>query len=87
MSAWVLLSIMAAAFQTLRFMLQKQLSMGALSATGATFARFVYAVPFALVVSGAWMASQAARASPRRAKPSWAVGRGPGAPPVPAQTR
>ena len=47
MEPWIALSIMAAAFQTLRFMLQKQLSMGALSALGATFARFAYAAPFA----------------------------------------
>lgn len=50
---WILLSVMAAAFQTLRFMLQKSLSMGTLSALGATFARFVYAAPMAIfVVSG-----------------------------------
>src|SRR6056297_432155 len=44
--AWVFLAVMAAAFQTLRFMLQKSLSMGALSAGGATLARFLYAAPF-----------------------------------------
>ncbi|MEO0567676.1 MAG: DMT family transporter [Pseudomonadota bacterium] len=44
---WILLSIMAAAFQTLRFMLQKSLSMGTLSSLGSTFARFFYAAPFA----------------------------------------
>ncbi len=44
--AWVYLSIAAAAFQTLRFVLQKRLSMGTLSAGGATFARFVYSAPF-----------------------------------------
>ncbi|MTJ05961.1 MAG: DMT family transporter [Sediminimonas qiaohouensis] len=43
--AWIFLSIAAAAFQTLRFVLQKRLSMGALSAGGATFARFVYSAP------------------------------------------
>ena len=46
MQAWVYLSIAAAAFQTIRFMLQKQLSMGALSTGGATFARFFYSAPF-----------------------------------------
>ena len=50
MDAWIILSIAAAAFQTLRFMLQKQLSLGALSAGGATFARFAYSAPF--VVAG-----------------------------------
>lgn len=42
---------MAAFFQTLRFMLQKKLSMGQLSALGATFARFAYAAPFAAVLA------------------------------------
>lgn len=46
MEPWIILAITAAAFQTLRFMLQKHLSMGALSAGGATLARFIYAVPF-----------------------------------------
>ncbi|TVR46509.1 MAG: DMT family transporter [Rhodobacteraceae bacterium] len=46
MELWIILSITAAAFQTLRFMLQKHLSMGTLSAGGATLARFFYAVPF-----------------------------------------
>lgn len=45
MEAWVFLSIAAAAFQTLRFMLQKHLSTGTLSAGGATFARFAYSAP------------------------------------------
>lgn len=45
---WILLSIAAAAFQTLRFMLQKTLSGGALSAGGATLARFFYSMPFVL---------------------------------------
>ncbi|SEQ27429.1 DMT family transporter [Thalassovita taeanensis] len=44
--AWIFISVAAAAFQTFRFMLQKHLSMGALSAGGATSARFVYSVPF-----------------------------------------
>ncbi|MEM9968093.1 MAG: DMT family transporter [Pseudomonadota bacterium] len=43
---WVLATCAAAAFQTVRFMLQKQVSTGTLSASGATFARFVYALPF-----------------------------------------
>ncbi len=50
MEAWVILSVAAAAFQTVRFMLQKQLSLGALSAGGATLARFAYSAPF--VVAG-----------------------------------
>lgn len=51
MEAWITLAIAAAAFQTVRFMLQKTLSMGPLSAGGATLARFFYAVPFVLPLS------------------------------------
>ncbi|SCY96261.1 DMT family transporter [Paracoccus tibetensis] len=46
MEPWIALSVAAAAFQTLRFMLQKRLSMGMLSAGGATLARFWYSSPF-----------------------------------------
>ena len=56
MEAWIFISIAAAAFQTLRFMLQKQLSMGALSAGGATFARFFYSVPFVVALAGGYLA-------------------------------
>lgn len=42
---WVVASVLAAAFQTLRFMLQKKLSVATLTPTGATFARFVYSAP------------------------------------------
>lgn len=51
MELWILLSIAAAAFQTLRFMLQKHLSTNALSAGGATFARFVYSMPFIVTLA------------------------------------
>ncbi|MCZ4353726.1 EamA family transporter [Roseovarius aestuarii] len=51
MDSWITLAIAAAAFQTLRFVLQKQLSMGTLSTGGATFARFAYSAP--LVATGA----------------------------------
>ncbi len=56
MEPWILLSITAAAFQTLRFMLQKSLSMGTLSAGGATFARFFYAAPFAFLLAAGYLA-------------------------------
>lgn len=46
MEPWVVIAVAAAAFQTLRFMLQKQLSMGRLSTGGATFSRFFYSTPF-----------------------------------------
>ena len=45
MESWIIFSIVAAAFQTVRFMLQKYLSMGQLSAGGATFSRFLYSAP------------------------------------------
>lgn len=43
--AWVIATLCAASFQTFRFLLQKTLTRGGLSATGATFARFVFALP------------------------------------------
>lgn len=55
MEPWILLSVAAAAFQTLRFMLQKSLSMGALSTGGATFARFAYAAPFAFALAAGYL--------------------------------
>ncbi|WP_135501442.1 DMT family transporter [Roseovarius aestuariivivens] len=58
LETWIWLSVMAAAFQTLRFMLQKVLSMGVLSAGGATMARFAYAAPLAACVAlgyAAWL--------------------------------
>ena len=48
MEPWVGIAIAAAAFQTLRFMLQKHLSMGGLSTGGATFSRFFYSAPIIL---------------------------------------
>ena len=56
MEAWIILSVAAAAFQTLRFMLQKHLSMGALSAGGATLARFFYSAPFVVTLTLAYVA-------------------------------
>ncbi|MEM7731953.1 MAG: EamA/RhaT family transporter [Pseudomonadota bacterium] len=56
METWILIAIAAAAFQTLRFMLQKSLSMGPLSAGGATAARFFYGAPFACLLITAYLA-------------------------------
>ncbi len=53
---WVLLAILAAAFQTLRFLLQKVLATGALSAAGATYARFLYSAPFVSGLALAYLA-------------------------------
>ena len=47
MEPWIFIAVAAAAIQTFRFMLQKSLSMGPLSAGGATAARFFYGAPFA----------------------------------------
>jgi len=52
MDAWIILSVAAAAFQTMRFVLQKRLSMGALSPGGATLARFLFSAPFVVVLAG-----------------------------------
>lgn len=48
MSLWIPVTLAAAAFQTLRFMLQKSLSTTKLSAAGATFSRFCYSAPLIL---------------------------------------
>ena len=45
MTLWIPFTLAAASFQTARFMLQKYLSMGQLTAAGATFSRFVYSAP------------------------------------------
>ena len=52
MELWIPITIGAAAAQSLRFMLQKRLTGMALSTAGATFARFIYSMPF--VVTLAW---------------------------------
>ncbi|WP_170330736.1 EamA family transporter [Ruegeria arenilitoris] len=49
MSLWIPVTIAAATFQTVRFMLQKSLSSVKLSAAGATFARFAYSAPLAIL--------------------------------------
>ena len=58
METWVIATILAAGFQTARFMLQKQLSMGALSTAGATFARFVYSAPLVLVLVAVYLGAR-----------------------------
>ncbi|MEO9896981.1 MAG: DMT family transporter [Paracoccaceae bacterium] len=50
MNLWITLSLAAAFFQTLRFMLQRQLSLNTLSASGTTFARFLYSAPIVAVL-------------------------------------
>ena len=53
---WIVISLTAAVFQTVRFMLQKHLATATLSAGGATFSRFFYSLPFILVLLVAYMA-------------------------------
>ena len=55
MPLWIPVTIAAAAFQTVRFMLQKALSATRLSAAGATFSRFVYSAPVILILLFAWL--------------------------------
>ncbi len=52
---WILVTIAAAAFQTVRFMLQKYLATETLSAGGATFSRFFYSLPFILLLLLAYL--------------------------------
>jgi drug/metabolite transporter (DMT)-like permease len=56
MSLWIPVTIAAAIFQTLRFMLQKHLSRVQLSAAGATFARFLYSAPLVAVLLAIYLA-------------------------------
>ncbi len=49
MSLWVIISLAGAGFQTMRFMLQRQLALGTLSAGGTTFARFLFSAPLVAV--------------------------------------
>lgn len=51
MELWILITFAAAAIQTLRFMLQRQIKAAGLSTGGATFSRFVFAVPLAAAVT------------------------------------
>lgn len=57
---WIVVSLLAAVFQTVRFMLQKVLATSTLSAAGATFSRFLYSAPFiAVLLVGYMSATQA----------------------------
>lgn len=61
MEAWIPITLLAAAAQTVRFMLQKHLNTTRLSTAGATFARFVYSAPLvaALILLYAGISGQA----------------------------
>lgn len=53
---WIIVSLLAASFQTVRFMLQKHLATVTLSVAGATFSRFIYSAPFILALLALWLA-------------------------------
>lgn len=55
MALWIPVTIAAASFQTVRFMLQKTLSAVTLSAAGATFARFAYSAPIVVALLAVWL--------------------------------
>ncbi len=57
MEFWIIASAAAAAFQTVRFMLQKHLAAVSLSAGGATFARFLYSAPVACLILAGFVAA------------------------------
>ncbi|MBE1296502.1 MAG: EamA family transporter [Rhodobacteraceae bacterium] len=57
MLTWIPVSIAAATFQTVRFMLQKVLSSVTLSPGGATFARFAYSAPIIVTTLAAYLVS------------------------------
>lgn len=57
MEPWILATLFAAAVQTLRFMLQKRLKGLGLSTGGATFSRFLFAVPVAVTGVAVLMAA------------------------------
>ena len=54
MEAWVLISLAAAAAQTVRFMLQKHLRSVSLSTAGSTFSRFIYSAPVIALIAVAY---------------------------------
>jgi len=51
MEPWILITLMAATAQSVRFMLQKHLKSTKLSTAGATFARFIYSAPMIAVIA------------------------------------
>ncbi|NIZ14711.1 DMT family transporter [Phaeobacter sp. HF9A] len=60
MPLWIAVTLAAATFQTLRFMLQKILSTVTLSPVGATFSRFIYSAPVILLLLWAYLRSSGA---------------------------
>jgi drug/metabolite transporter (DMT)-like permease len=73
MTLWIPITLAAAFFQTLRFMLQRQLSLGTLSAGGATLARFLYSAPLVAVLIVLYMVATG-HEWPRFGVPFWVYG-------------
>lgn len=71
MTLWIPITLFAALIQALRFGLQKHLATAELSAGGATFARFFYALPFAAVALSLFFGASDA-ALPRISPGFWA---------------
>ncbi len=57
---WIVVTFLAAAFQTVRFMLQKVLATSTLSPAGATFSRFIYSAPFIAALLTVYMSATGA---------------------------
>lgn len=57
MELWIPATLAAAFFQAIRFALQKQLTQAGLSATGATWARFLWAAPILAAGLALWLSA------------------------------
>lgn len=64
MALWIPITFLAAAVQTLRFMLQKRLKGAGLSVGGATFSRFLFGAPLAALAVAATLAATGATFPP-----------------------
>lgn len=51
MEPWIFITLLAALAQTVRFVLQKKLTVDGLSPSGATYARFLFAAPVVAVIT------------------------------------
>jgi drug/metabolite transporter (DMT)-like permease len=70
---WITVTLLAAAFQTVRFMLQKVLATATLSPAGATFSRFIYSAPFIAVLLVVYMQATDVQLPPLEVR-FWAFG-------------
>lgn len=71
MPLWIPITILAAAMQTLRFLLQRQLKRTTLSTAGATWARFLFSAPLVALIVLSY-AGASAQALPRPGPDFWA---------------